>query len=142
MSFCSDNFPDDPSIQNDTGLFRRIPPWHHVFDGNQNRWRPSSAAFQDDGDGDPMSVYLSSVLTAEQRDPSTVLAGHVGYSLASISAGLARSKDQTVHPDPLPEETSHAVVCGEKGTNRKNAPRKVFASQAVWIVLNPPPPPA
>jgi hypothetical protein len=142
MSFCSDNFPDDPSVPNDTSLFRRIPPWHHVFDENLNRWRPSSAAFQDDGDADPMSVYLSSVLTAEQRDPSTVLAGHVGYSLASISAGLARSKDQTVHPDPLPAESSHAVVCGEKGTNRKNAPRKAFALQAVWIVLNPPPAPA
>lgn len=140
MSFCSDNYPDDRAIPDNADLFRRIPPWHHIYDQNLNRWRPSSAAFEDDGDADPMSVYLSSVLAAEHRNPSAVLAGHEGYSLASISAGLARSKGQTVHPEPLPDESSHALVCGNKGHNTKSAPRKTFAAQAVWFVLNPPPP--
>ena len=85
-----------------------------------------------------MSVYLSSVLTAEARGPLTVLAGHEGYSLASITAGLARSRDQTVHPDPLPEETAHAVVCGDKGKNKSSAPKKKFAKEAEWFQLNPP----
>ena len=140
MTFCSDHYPDDPTIEDETKLFRRIPPWHHVFDGNTNQWRPSSAAFQDDNDGDPMSVYLSSVLAAESRNPSTVLIGHEGYSLAAITAGLARSKAQTVHPEPLLDETSHAVVCGQKGNNTKGAPRKQFALNAVWFALNPPTP--
>jgi len=138
MSFCSDNFPNDPSIQDDANLFRRIPPWHYFFDENENRWRPSSAAFEDDEDGDPMSVYLSTVLMRENREPSSVLAGHLGYSLASITAGLARSKDQTVHPKPLPEESSHAVVCGDKGKGNKSAPKKRFAMAAIWVVFNPP----
>ena len=139
MSFCSENFPDDPAVTNEANLFRRIPPKHHVFDKNSNRWRPSSAAFEDDGDGDPMSVYLSSVLAAENRSPLTVLVNHDGYSLAFITAGFAREKGQTVHPDPLPDETSHAVVCGEKGNNNRSAPRKQFALNAVWFVLNEPP---
>src|ERR1700674_870735 len=109
MSFCSENFPDDPTIKDDTSLLRRIPPWHRFFDQNENRWRPSSAAFEDDDEGDPMSVYLSTVLLRENREPSVVLAGHKGYSLASITAGLARRYSQTVHPDPLLEESSHAV---------------------------------
>lgn len=138
MSFCSENFPDDPSIEDGASLFRRIPPCHCIFDKNENRWRPSSAAFEDSDDGDPMSVYLSIVLLRENREPSVVLAGHEGYSLASITAGLARMHNQTVHPDPLPEESSHAVVCGDKGKNKKSAPRKQFAKEAAWIVLDPP----
>lgn len=137
MSFCSENFPDDPSIQNDTDLLRRIPPKHFFFDENEQRWRPSSAAFEDDDDGDPMSVCLSSVLLVEKRQASGVLAGHEGYALAAISAGLARVHGQTVHPKPLPEETSHAAVCGDKGKSKKSAPKKQFALQATWVVRPP-----
>lgn len=139
MSFCSENFPDDPSILDDEVLFRRIPPLHHFFDENEQRYRPSSAAFEDDDDGDPMSVYLSTVILRENRQPESVLAGHEGYSLASITAGLARACDQTVHRDPLPEELSHAVVCGEKRKPKNTSPRKKFARAAAWVVLNAPP---
>ena len=138
MSFCSEHFPDDASVPDQTDLLRRIPPWHVVSDDNVGGWRPSSAAFEDDDDGDPMSVYLSTVILRESRQPESVLAGHEGYSLAAITAGLARANNQTVHPDPLPEESSHAVVCGEKRRPKNNSPRKRFARAAVWIVLNPP----
>lgn len=137
MSFCSENFPDDPSIQGDTELFRRIPPKHYFFDENENRWRPSSAAFEDDADGDPMSVYLSTVMLRENRAPACVLAGHEGYSLASITAGFARAQNQTVHPKPLLDESSHAVVCGDKRKGKKKAPRRQFALKATWVVWNP-----
>ena len=138
MSFCSDNYPDDPNIADSTSLLRRIPTWHVIFDKNLGRWRPSSGAFEDDGDGDPMSVYLSSVLADEKRDPTTVLVGHDEYSLASITAGLARANSQTVHPDPIPEETSHAAVCGDKGKKSANAPKRQFARNAEWVILKPP----
>jgi hypothetical protein len=85
-----------------------------------------------------MSVYLSTVLTGEGREPSSVLASHDGYSLASITAVLARSYNQTVHPEPLPEESSHTLVCGEKRKGGNNAPKKQFARAANWVVLNPP----
>jgi hypothetical protein len=137
MTFCSENFPDDPSIVGGTDLLRRIPPQHFHFDYNLNRLRPSSAAFEDDGDGDPMSVCLSSVLAAETREPATVLAGHEGYALASITAALAREHQQTVHADPLPEESSHAVVCGDKESGKKNAPKRKFALAATWVIAPP-----
>lgn len=139
LPFCLEHFPDDAAVTDETLLFRRIPPKHVYFDENENRFRPSSAAFEDDGDGDPMSAHLSSVLVAEAREPVTLLAGHEGYSLASITAALARSKSQTVHPDPLPAESAHAVVCGEKERGKKNAPKRVFALQAQWAVFNQPP---
>jgi hypothetical protein len=138
MSFCSDNYPDDPSISDGTNLLRRIPIWHVHFDKNLGRWRPSSAAFEDDGDDDPMSVYLSSVLASENREPSAVLADHAEYSLASFTAGLARTNNQTVHPDPEPDETAHALICGDKGGSSKRAPKRQFAQNAEWIVLKPP----
>src|SRR5260370_18038585 len=121
MTFCSEKFPDDPSILGATDLLRRIPPQHFYFDQNLNRLRPSSAAFEDDGDGDPMSVYLSSVLTAETREPSTVLAGHEGYALASITAALPREHLQTCHLHPLPEQATHAFGGGAKEAGKKNA---------------------
>jgi hypothetical protein len=138
MSFCTDNFPDEPSIQADASLFRRIPPTHCVWDDNQQRYRPSSAAFEDDNDGDPMSVCLSTVLTTEGREPTSVLVGHEGFSLAAITAGLAREHNQTVHPEPLPEETSHTLICGEKRRGGNKAPKKKFSKAATWVILNPP----
>jgi hypothetical protein len=133
-SFCLEHFPDDPSIEAETELLRRIPPHHFFWDENTGLIRPSSAAFEDDDDEDPMSVYLSTVLASEQREAASVLVGHDGYALASITAGLAREKKQTVHPDPLPEESSHTVVCGDKRSGNKKSAKKVFAHSARWVV--------
>ena len=95
--------------------------------------RPSSAAFVDDRDGDPMSVYRRDVIDAEGGDVGRVLIGHEGYALAGITAGLVRSREQTVFSNPLPTESSHAKACGPK-------PRRVtreFAKHAEWIVAPP-----
>ena len=137
-SFCAQRYPDDPSISDDTELLRRIHPNHVVYDENLQRFRPTSQAFRDDRDGDPMSVYLSSVLGNEGRPPSTLLAAYDRYALASVTAHLARSLSQTVHPEPEPDESAHAVVCGEKDSGGKNAPRKRFAEAAVWVVAPQP----
>jgi hypothetical protein len=133
-SFCLEHFPDDPSIPDEAELFRRIPPRHIIQDHNLGRFRPSSAAFEDDGDGDPMSVYLATFLEVNHRDASSVLIGHPGYALASITAGAARTLRQTVHHDPLPEEFSHAVVCGDKRSGGNNSAKKIFAKSAEWVI--------
>ncbi|HWZ98331.1 MAG TPA: hypothetical protein VN025_11275 [Candidatus Dormibacteraeota bacterium] len=135
MSYCTEKFPDDLSIEAEESLLRRIPPDHIIFDDNEKRWRPSSAAFEDDRDGDPMSVVLLKILNRDKREPSSVLKGHEDYALASITAGLARQYVQTVHPQPLDEEPAHAVVCGEKTKGKKNAPKKKFAQAATWVVF-------
>ena len=120
-------------MADETALLRRIPPWHFYFDPKLERVRPRSAAFEDDDDGDPMSVYLRDVIGFESGDVERVIIGHEGYALASLTAGQTRSKHQTVHPDPLLEESSHAQVCGPK----PESVRRWFAKEAAWV-LSPP----
>ena len=138
MTDCS-KFPNDPAVQDGTDLFRRIPHWQFYFDENENRPRPSSAAFEDDNDGDPMSVYLSQVLAAEERSPRTVLKhpDHDSFGLVSLNASFVRSNGQTIFPQPLADESSHALVCGDKRSGKKNAPKRKFAMAANWAVEVP-----
>jgi len=130
---CAKNFPNDPTIGDNAALLRRIPPKHFYFDENLGRLRPSSAAFEDDEDGDPMSVYRRDVIEAEGGHISRIMAGHEAYALASLTAGQVQLKEQTVHPDPVPEESSHTQVCGSK----PKSTCRWFAAQSDWAL--PPP---
>ena len=130
---CAKNFPNDPTIADGVSLLRRVPRKHFYLDENLGRWRPSSAAFEDDDDGDPMSVYRQDIIEAEGGPIDRVMVGHEGYALASITAYHVRSKDQPVHPDPLPEESSHTQVCGAK----KKSTCRWLAMQSEWAI--PPP---
>ena len=58
-----------------------------VRDDNAGCLRPSSAAFKDDRDGDPMSVCRQDVIESEGSVPDRVLAGDPGSGLVSVSAG-------------------------------------------------------
>jgi len=130
---CAKNFPDDRTTSDGVELLRRIPPRHFHFDENLGRLRPSSAAFEDDPDGDPMSVYRRDVIESEAGDVRRVVIGHQGYAVVSLTAGQVRSKRQTVFPDPLPEESSHAKVCGPK----TKATRRWFSQQDEWAIQPP-----
>lgn len=132
---CARNFPDNPIVADTSALLRRIPPRHFFFDKKLGYTRPSSAAFEDDEDGDPMSVYRCDVIESEGASVQRVMVGHASFGLASLTAGQVRSKDQTVFPDPLPDESSHTKVCGPK----PDSVRRWFAKQAAWVV--PPPDP-
>jgi len=127
---CAKNFPYDPKVKHGVALLRRAPPKHFHFDEHLGHWRPSSAAFEDDNDGDPMSVYRQDVIEAEGGSVIRVMTGHDEYTLASLTAGQVRSKDQTVHPDPLPEELSHTQVCGSK----PKSTCRWFATQSAWAI--------
>ena len=126
-------YVDDVSLADGASLWRRIPPWHLIYDANLDRWRPSSAAFDNDPDGGPMSVVVGDIALAAGRNPDTVLAGHSGYALAMITAGLVRECGQSIAADPLPTEPAHAVVFGPKP---KSVQRRL-AKQSIWVV--PPP---
>ena len=130
---CREKFPDDPRVTDHVCLLRRIPPRHFIWDNNDRTHRPSSAAFEDDDDGDPMSVYRTDVIEAEGGRPARVMTGHVGFGLANIPAGVVRRKGQTVHPDPFREEKSHTLVCGPKS----RATRRHFARQSKWVIRPP-----
>jgi len=128
-------YVDDPTVPNDSELWRRIPPKLIVLDENMGRRRPSSAAFKNSRDGSPMSVFLADVLRELNRGPETVLAGHDDFALAAITAGLARECNQSVARDPLQGEPAHAVVIGKK----TEAVRTKLALGSHWIVLPPQP---
>jgi hypothetical protein len=127
------DYLDDPTIGNDVPLWRRIPPWHIVFDENLGIWRPSSAAFEDHPDGSPMSVVLGQEVLADGRTPDSVLEAHEGFGLVSIGAGLARENHQGITRKPLPEEPAHAEVFGKKTGGVKRA----FAKKCCWIIVPP-----
>jgi hypothetical protein len=127
---CLEEFPDDPGIRDNDQLLRRIPPKHVVPDQNSGLLRLSSAAFEDDKDGAPMSVYCRTAIESASSNVDRVMAGHEGYGLVELGAGVFRECDQTVHPDPIPEESAHTVICGEKTHGR----RKRFAREAQWVI--------
>lgn len=111
---CARDFPDTPSIADGEELLRRIPSRHFVFDQRLGRKRLSSAAFEDDDDGDPMSVYRKAVIHDGGGSVCRIMAGHEGYGLAGLTAAQFRAKQQTVCAAPLPREPAHAQVCGPK----------------------------
>lgn len=120
-------YVDDLTIRDTDDLWRRVPhtPRHIVWDGNRNCHRVSSAAFDDDADGEPMSV----VLAAEAGDPTGVLRGHPGYGVVAFEAGVARSRQQIVVRDPLPDQPTHGLVVGRK----TDSVRRAFARAARWV---------
>jgi hypothetical protein len=118
-------YHDDPTIQNEDDLWRRIHPSQVVPD--ENRWvvRPSSAAFEDSSNGTPMSVVL-----AEGQNPVRVLEKHEGFWLAAITAGLARECNQGIFRNPLVDESAHALVFGKK----TRAVKKKLAQGSRWVI--------
>ena len=124
---------DDDTILNDVELYRRVPPQWLVRDEKLGTVRPSSQAFQDSPNGTPMSVTLSDVLTAAGREPLSVLNGHEGFGLASITTGLARECRQGIVRNPTEEEPAHGLVFGKKTGSVKSR----FAKESRWVVEPP-----
>jgi hypothetical protein len=121
---------DDPTITDDTDLWRRIPPQWFVLDENRGGIRPASAAFDDDPDGGHMSVFLATVMLELGRGPQDALAGHPGFALAAITAAVARAAGQAIVRRPTPEEPAHAEVVGRKTGSVK----KALYRAARWVV--------
>lgn len=126
-------YSNDTTISGEEVLWRRIPPWHVVFDKNLGRSRPKSSAFDNHTDGTPMSIFLASVVKQGKRDARDTLVNHEGFALAAVTAKLARDLDQCVCRDPLPDEPAHGLVAGKKTKRVK----KTFAKEARWEIKPP-----
>lgn len=128
------SYEDDPTIAGDTLLLRRVltrPDVTVVWDENLNRWRPSSAAFDDHPNGTPMSIVLSDALEALGRPHESALAGHEDtHSLAAVKASVARQCAQGISREPTVDEPAHGIVFGRKSKKV----RSTLAKQAVWVV--------
>jgi len=78
-----------------------------------------------------MSVVLSDTLEKLGRPMESALIGHGdGFSLASITAGLARESTQGVAREPTTEEPAHGVVFGRKSKSI----RSKLAKSSEWVV--------
>ncbi|MBM4092888.1 MAG: hypothetical protein FJ276_26295 [Planctomycetes bacterium] len=135
MSQADSPYVDDLTISDASPLWRRIPPWHFVFDQNLGRVRPSTAAFEDHPDGTPMSVVLGDEVLGAAREPQSVLTGHEGFGLVTFPAKVARANGQAIVRKPLDAEPAHAEVFGKKTT----AVKKAFVKASEWIVRPPTP---
>lgn len=108
-------YKDDPSIPDQSDLYRRVHPSQAVFDEKIGEHRPSSAAFKDHPNGSPMSVNLLCVMQDLNVDPvSYTLSDFPNYYLAIIECGFTRSLNQAIAHEPLQDNHAHGVVFGEK----------------------------
>lgn len=128
---------DDATIDDEETILRRVPPWQIVWDDNLQTSRPSSAAFDDDSEGDPMSVYLARVLDQMGLTAAHTLDGHeAGFAVAALSVGAVRGEQQVVLRDPEPGppthtcDPAHGLVAGKKATKR----RQRIGKTASWAV--------
>lgn len=125
------NRADDPTISNEERLWRRVPLEWIKIDPNTGNPIISSAAFRP---SDEMSVNIAS-----QTTPEEVLKNDPRHSLAEFNAGYAREIGCIVVRDPLPDDRSHALVCGKNPNGRlTKSQAKKIATQARLIVYRPP----
>jgi hypothetical protein len=134
--------PDDPSIQDDDLLYRRIHPKQLAWNENVNQWRVSSADWTDPvGE---ISVYPASLLIQDELPPECVLDGYPTHSLVYVSAEFARGCHLRVVKDPdeldaHPRGKCHAVLLGLKpGRPGKRDQQKPLAQASIFVVLREP----
>lgn len=124
------NYEDDKTIQDEAELWRRINPDWIVPDEKPPGLRVSSAAFNDSRDGTPLSVLLAEIVRHTGRTAQDIIAPFPGFSLASITAGVARAQRQGIARTPTTKEPAHASVIGPK----TKAIRQALAKAATWVV--------
>lgn len=120
------NYLDDETIPSSAVLWRRIPPWHYKPDHNLNDYRPSTASFEDDTNGSPMSAYIAE----ECGEPSNALEGHDGFGLVAIVAERVRQLGLKIVRNDTPGPRGHVLVVGKKTDSVKKKIKK--ASE--WVV--------
>ena len=117
------------SLEDDAELYRRVRPDQIVDDQNLGRRRPSSAVFKDPN----LSVDAEPVLRANGLDWHFSLSRYPGFSLASFTAGLARTLNLTVDLRPEADNPAHTEVTGKKTQGIANAMRDA----SKWVHLEP-----
>ena len=122
---------DDPSVRDNECLWRRVHPRDIIRDSESGELRPTSAAFRP---SDEMSVDIGSLTTAE-----AVLSNYPHHSLIEFTAGIVRKEGGIVVRDPLPDNPSHALVCGKnpKGRLTKSQAKKIQQS-STWVIRKTP----
>lgn len=83
-----------------------------------------------------MSVLIAEVMAETGRGPQHALTGYDNFTLAAITAGLAREWEQGVGREPHTmeehgeDELAHGFVCGKK----PKSIRRGLAGGAAWVI--------
>lgn len=119
--------PDDKEkIPDPYRLLHRIHPVHLVENKRvAGRRRLSTGAFRHR----QMSVDVEEMLNALGLDWRFTLGGHEDHGLVRFTAGFARSQNQIVQHDRLPDNEAHALVIGDKPGDVKES----FRTNCEWI---------
>lgn len=123
-------YADDPTIADDSILWRRIHPSWIVADENRGGFRISSAAFDNSEDGTPTSIHLEEVARAFGQTAEAILRPFVGYGMAALTAGQGRGCGQAIGRDPLPDDPTHGFIAGQK---TKSVKRRLSAA-STWLI--------
>ena len=95
---------DDRSIGDEEKLLRRIRPKAIYLDPITGVYRPESGCFRS---ADFISVHVASLTSHTQ-----VLSNYPEFSLVEITAEELRAIGCKIVCDPLPEDSSHALIYG------------------------------
>lgn len=114
-------------------VLRRVPALWIVL-GENGTLRPSGQAFNNDGDGEPMSCYLDSDLKPNKLTRADVLIDHDGFFLAGLVVQDLIDEEQDVYRDPIVPavhlcDPAHVSVAGSKGSGR----RRRLAKASLWV---------
>ncbi len=130
---CTPASNDDPTIPDDSFVYRRILPGEHGFDNAVGRVRPNSNNFDDHPQNDPVSVDLGCEMEGRGEAETAALRGHEGYHLAKIPVRVVRELGLGVVRSPDDGNPCHGEIIGHKS----KATKKRLARNATWVV--PPP---
>ena len=124
-------FTDDPTITDDSTVWRRIPQSWVVSDDNLKRKRPSTQCFLQDGPTGPLSVYIA----AEAQSVQAVMQGAPEPFLVSLNVGFLRRLNLGITRDQSSGGPGHALVIGKKTGSIRNQ----MAQAAIWVKPYDPP---
>ena len=103
---------NDPTLPDETVLWRRIIPQWWIKDPSTGQYRIASEGFGDTPDGSHMSVAIRDEIVG---GVATFLANCPGCGIAEFTAGHARHTcHMAIARDPVPGEPWHAIVIGKK----------------------------
>jgi|SRR5579863_2497815 len=98
---------NDPSVSDDTVLWRAIPN-SHICLGDDGAERSESWAFR--SDDNEVSAWI-----AGETDLQALKARFPNSRIAEFTAGEARGYENLVTRDPVEGDTSHVVICPTPG---------------------------
>ena len=136
---------DEPEIQGDDRIIRRIAEHHLTPDKNFGDTRVSSQAFKPSSDGSGLSVDIEKLILADGKDAKEWLITPPFIGAVSFQASTARNFGLKIGYDPikdhptLPDNPYHGAVWGPdpKPHRISDGLQKKMLRSSTWYVEIP-----